>query len=57
MTDDVVDHMYQNSVNYNYIVALNEILAKAGSYRSISEGLIKMAKTSQKSNSQSMDIN
>ncbi|MBQ9791216.1 MAG: hypothetical protein IJW28_01385 [Clostridia bacterium] len=57
MTDDVVDHMYQNSVNYNYIVALNEILAKAGSYRSISEGLIRMAKASQKSNSQSMDIN
>ena len=57
MTDTVIDHMYQNSVNYHYIVALNEVFQKAGAYRSISESLIKMAKTSIKVPNQSMDIN
>ena len=57
MTDSVIDHMYQNSVNYHYIVALNEVFQKAGAYRTISESLIKMAKTSIKAPSQSMDIN
>ena len=57
MTDSVIDHMYQNSVNYHYIIALNEVFQKAGAYRTISESIIKMAKTNIKASSQSMDIN
>lgn len=48
MTDATIDHMYQNSVNYHYVVALNEILAQAGSYRAIAEDMISMAKVSKK---------
>ena len=47
-SDPVLDHMYQDSINFKYVLGVNEILTAVGPYRGIAESLIKSAKTSEK---------
>ena len=46
--NDTLDRMYSNSVNFQYVLSLNEILTKVGPYRGIAESIIRAAKTCDK---------